>query len=57
MNESTYYKLPVYEPTDTASLIDGYNKAILKLDSELHKLSNENDLLKLRIANLERKAK
>lgn len=57
MNESTYYKLPVYEPMDTASLIDGYNKAILKLDSELHKLSNENDLLKLRIANLERKAK
>lgn len=55
MQETPYYELPVYEPNDTASLIDGYNKAILKLDNELNKLANENSLLELRIKVLERK--
>ena len=55
MNETPYYKLPVYEPNDNASLIDGYNKAVLELDSIIHSLKNENDLLKLRITVLERK--
>lgn len=55
MNETTYYKLPVYEPNDAASLIDGYNKAVIELDSVIHALQNDNDLLALRIKTLEKK--
>lgn len=55
LNETTYYKLPVYEPNDNASLIDGYNKAVIELDSAVHALQNENEILKKRIAVLERK--
>lgn len=57
MHETSYYKLPVYEPNDTASLMDGYNKAIIKLDSELHKITNDYNLLVIRIKALEGKAK
>lgn len=55
MNNTTYYELPIYEPNDVASLIDGYNKAILAVDSELHKLQNDIDLLKTRVKTLEMK--
>lgn len=55
MNETPNYKLPVYEPNDNASLIDGYNKAMVSLDSVIHALQNENEILKKRVSTLERK--
>ena len=57
MQKTPNYELPLYEPNDTPSLIDGYNKAMLVLDAELHKLKNDNDLLKLRVKTLEKGAK
>ena len=57
MQKTPYYEFPLYEPNDTPSLIDGYNKAMLALDAEMHKLKNDNDLLKLRIKTLEKGAK
>lgn len=53
MNQTTYYELPVYEPNDQASLIDGYNKAMLDLDSILKAMQNDISLLELRVKNLE----
>lgn len=55
MNKTPYYELPIYEPNDTPSLIDGYNKAALTVDSELHALQNEIELLKLRVKTIEDK--
>lgn len=55
MQETSYYKLPLYEPNDVSSLIDGYNKAAAKIDVLLHELQNENDLLKMRVYSLEKK--
>lgn len=37
MLKTTYYNLPIYEPTDNASLIDGYNECIIELDKVLHR--------------------
>lgn len=34
MNKTTFYDLPLYEPNDNASLIDGYNEAMTILDNE-----------------------
>ncbi len=55
MQQTTYYDLPVYEPNDNASLIDGYNKAVLALDAEIHAIANTIALLETRIKNLEYK--
>lgn len=57
MQKTPNYSLPLYEPNDAPSLIDGYNKAMLALDAEMHKLKNDNDLLKLRVKTLEKGAK
>ena len=53
MQKTVYYDLPIYEPNDSASLIDGYNKAIIALDAALHAMQNDNDLLAMRVKNLE----
>lgn len=53
MQKTVYYDLPIYEPNDNASLIDGYNKAVLALDTALHALQNNVDLLEMRVKNLE----
>ena len=53
MQKTVYYDLPIYEPNDSASLIDGYNKAVLALDAALHALQNNVDLLEMRLKNLE----
>lgn len=53
MNKTPYYNLPVYEPNDSPNLLDGYNKAVLSIDAEIHAIQNEIDLIKLRIENLE----
>lgn len=55
MNKTPYYNLPLYEPTDSPNLLDGYNKAMLALDSDLHQMQNNNDLLTLRVKTLEKK--
>lgn len=54
MNTTTYYELPIYEPNDQASFIDGYNKAMLDLDSIIKAMQNEITLLTQRIENLEK---
>ena len=45
MNGTPYYNLPIYEPTDNADVIDGYNRAMLLIDAELRKLNNRVRLL------------
>lgn len=52
MNKTPYYDFPIYEPNDSPNLLDGYNKAALTIDAEIHALQNEIDLLKLQINNL-----
>ena len=54
MNKTPYYEMPVYEPNDSPSLIDGYNKAVIKTDETLHRLQNDIDLLKLEIKTLKK---
>lgn len=54
MQKTTYYGLPIYEPNDNASLIDGYNKAVIAIDTAMHALQNENDMLALRVKTLEK---
>lgn len=53
MNQTTYYELPIYEPNDQASFIDGYNKAMLDLDAILKAMQNDINLLEQRVKNLE----
>ena len=53
MQKTVYYDLPIYEPNDSASLIDGYNKAIIALDAALHAMQIDNGLLAMRVKNLE----
>lgn len=54
MNKTPYYEMPVYEPNDSPSLLDGYNKAVIKTDETLHRLQNDIDLLKLEIKTLKK---
>lgn len=53
MNKSTYYELPIYEPNDSASLIDGYNKSVIKLDVLLHQMETRIRSLELKVKTLE----
>lgn len=53
MNKSSYYELPLYEPNDAPSLIDGYNKALIKADITMHQLENRIVVLENRIKILE----
>lgn len=39
MQVTTNYQLPLYEPTDVANLLTGYNAAMNTLDTELEKVS------------------
>lgn len=55
MNKSSYYELPVYEPNDAPALIDGYNKAIIKIDATMHQLENRIIVLENRVKLLESK--
>ncbi len=55
MNKTPYYDLPVYEPNDSPNLIDGYNKAVLTIDAEIHAIQNELDLIKIRLDLIESK--
>lgn len=55
MNKSSYYELPLYEPNDPPSLIDGYNKALIKTDIAMHQLENRIVVLENRIKILEAK--
>lgn len=55
MNKTPYYDLPIYEPNDSPNLLDGYNKAALKIDEEIHVLQNELDLIKIRLDLIESK--
>lgn len=55
MNKTSYYDLPLYEPNDAPSLIDGYNNAVLTIDSALHAIENDIKLLTKRIETLEKK--
>lgn len=54
MNNTTYYELPIYEPNDSPSFIDGYNKAMIELDSIIKVMQNDITLLTQRIENLEK---
>lgn len=53
LNRTTYHDLPLYEPNDTASLLDGYNKAVIEIDAQLHALENDIELLRTRVKTLE----
>lgn len=53
MNKSTYYELPIYEPNDSASLIDGYNKSAIKLDILLHQMETRIKALEIKVKTLE----
>lgn len=57
MHKTPYYDLPIYEPSDSPSLIDGYNKALLAVDAEMHALQNDINLLKLEISTIKKELK
>lgn len=54
MTETYWENLPLYEPGDKAMLTDAYNRAMRRIDIRLHHLSNEIELLRQRVENLER---
>lgn len=55
MNKTSNYEMPIYEPNDAPSLIDGYNKALIKCDLVMHQLENRVEVLESRIKILESK--
>lgn len=55
MNQTPTYELPIYEPNDPASLIDGYNKAMLKIDTLIRSMQNIINQQNDRLNNLEGK--
>lgn len=54
MTETHWENIPLYEPGDKAMLTDAYNRGMQLIDMRLHHLSNEIELLRQRVENLER---